>query len=296
MAGVRGCHAVPRRPHRSILVGPMACACCAWHILPCRLGPLQLAHMAGAGATSARGICVLCRWDTCQDDVSWINHRLPIQLGSKVTSRISARAIRALLDGQQAAAQRDGQAGRSQAAGATAQGTPFVSTTERDVAAAVAASAASAPKQASASQAGPVPSVSVSAVSRSGLPGPILQPGSSVAAGGASQQPPGTLSGQEQPVPEPSPVVTAGSQRVPVAPPPTTTTQPLVNANAGTAPTIAPTVDVKIDQSGARRSVSLNGSTTPGKAPVRMIELSAPKSRTGSVVIERGSEKSEVLL
>ncbi len=233
---------------------------------------------------------------THSNAVLLIYHRLPIQLGSKVTSRISARAIRTLLEGQQTAAQRDSQAGRSQATGATAQGTPFVTTTERDVAAAAAASAAAAPVQASASQAGPLPSANVSTVSGSGVHGPVSQPGSSAVVVGASQQalvPLGRLDAQ-QPVQGPSPAATSGSQRVPVAP--TATQQVAANADAGAAPAVAPTVDVKVDQSGARRSVSLNGSTTPGKAPVRMIELSAAKPRTGSLVIERESEKSEALL
>ena len=138
--------------------------------------------------------------------------------------------------------------------------------------------------------------MSVAAVSSSGVSGPVLQSAGSAAAVGASQQPPVTVSRQEaqQPVQGPSPVATAGSKRVPVAT--TMTQQPLADANAGTAPAVAPTVEVKVDQSGARRSVSLNGSTTPGKAPVRMIELSAPKPRTGPLVIERESEKSEALL
>ena len=226
----------------------------------------------------------------------WTYHRLPIQLGSKVTSRISARAIRTLLDGQQAAAQRDGQAGRNQAAGAAAQGTPFVSTAERDVAAAAAASAAAASAQPSASQAGPVSPANVSAVSGSGVYGPVQQPESSAAVVGASQQPPMTLGrlDTQQPVQGPNPAAIAGSQRVPVAP--ATTQELTANADAGAAPAVAPTVDVKVDQTGTRRPVSLNGSTTPGKVPVRMIELSAAKPRTGSLVIERESEKSEALL
>ncbi len=225
-----------------------------------------------------------------------IDCRLPIQLGSKVTSRISARAIRTLLEGQQAPAQRDGQAGRSQAAGATAQGTPFVTTTERDVAAAAGASAAAAPAQSSASQAGPSPSANVTAVSSNGVYGPVLQPGSSAVVVGASQQTPITLGRPEaqQPVQGPSPAGTFSSQRVPLTPTPTQ--ELAANADAGAAPAVAPTVEVTVDQSGARRSVSLNGSPTPGKAPVRMIELSAAKPRTGSQVIERESEKSEALL
>ena len=61
-----------------------------------------------------------------------------------------------------------------------------------------------------------------------------------------------------------------------------------VDSTAG-APAVAPTVEVRVDQTGGRRgdAIPLNGTAAPGKAPVRMIDLTVAEQRTDRARVER---------
>ena len=215
--------------------------------------------------------------------------RLPVQLGSKLTSRISARAIRALLDGQAATAQGGGEASRAAPAG-VAQGTPFVSTADRDAAAVSAASAAAAtPTGSPQAAAGPLSTLPVSvAAGRSVAPNPPTQSRSGSAGLVANQQPAVAVAREEgrQTVLPQEPLSAPNLQR------PldlrVTQTPADVDSTAG-APAVAPTMEVRVDQTGRRRSdvISLNGATASAKTPVRMIDLSAAQPRTERARVER---------